>query len=147
MLASDWAQKTITDKHSNESWNRFVKSSIPGAASPVLKRNSRPFLLTRLTTPGHPGVIKIMIFLTNYKIIYIFRSSTDRLRVFTIWWSTGISEEEQRPFRQLQHRREKTRIQTHSQGSLIFRMDDSWWNALFGHNEGNSLQSPLLNTQ
>ena len=77
-----------------------------------------------------------MIFLTNYKIIYVFRSPTDRLRVFTIWWSTGISEEEQRPFRQLQHRREKTRIQTHSQGSLIFRMDDSWWNALFGHNEG-----------
>ena len=78
-------KKTITDKHSNESWNRFVKSSIPGAPSPVLKRISRPFLLTQLTAPGHPGVIRIMIFLTNYKIIYICRSSTDHLRVFTIW--------------------------------------------------------------
>ena len=126
MLASDWAQKTlITDKHSNESWKRFVKSSIPGDRSPVLKKNSRPFLLTQLTAPGYPGMIKKMIFLTNYKIIYVFRSPSDRLRVLTIWGSTGISEEEQRSFRQLQHRREKTRIQTHSQGSLIFRMDDS----------------------
>ena len=28
---------TITDKHSNESWNRFVRNSIPGAPSPVLE--------------------------------------------------------------------------------------------------------------
>ena len=43
MLASDWTQKTITDKHSNKSWNWFVKSSIPGALLPVLENLSRRF--------------------------------------------------------------------------------------------------------
>ena len=34
------------DKHSNESWNCLVKSSIPGALSPVLETLSQPFFLT-----------------------------------------------------------------------------------------------------
>ena len=72
----------------------------------------------------------------SLKLLYVYRSSSDSLRVFTIWWSTGLSKEEQRPFRQLQHRGEKTRIQAHSQRSFVFRMDDSWWDALFGENEG-----------
>ena len=32
-------KKTVTDKHSNESWNRFVKNRSPGAPSPVLQKN------------------------------------------------------------------------------------------------------------
>ena len=51
-----------------------------------------------------------------------------------IWWFTWISKEEQRPFRQLRHRRQK--IQAHSQKSVVLCIDDSWWNAIFGHNEG-----------
>ena len=35
-------------KHSNESWNCLVKSSIPGALSPVLEKLSPPFFLTAL---------------------------------------------------------------------------------------------------
>ena len=33
-------------RHSNESWNCLVKSSIPGALSPVLEKLSPPFFLT-----------------------------------------------------------------------------------------------------
>ena len=43
MLASDWTQKTITDQHSNKSWNWFVKSRIPGSLLPVLENLSRRF--------------------------------------------------------------------------------------------------------
>ena len=60
---------------------RMVSQGLP---HPFFKKISRPFLLIQLTVPGYPGMIKIMIFLTNYKIIYVFRSPTDRRRVFTI---------------------------------------------------------------
>ena len=47
ILASDWAQThflfSIRDKHSNESWNWFAKSSIPWALPPVLKIFRRLF--------------------------------------------------------------------------------------------------------
>ena len=47
MLASDWEPKYFlcpcTDKHSNESWNWFAKSSISGALSPVLENFRRCF--------------------------------------------------------------------------------------------------------
>ena len=61
---------------------RIVSQGLPHS---FFKKISRPFLLTRLIAPGYPGMIKIMIFLKNYKIIYVFRSPTDRLGVFTIW--------------------------------------------------------------
>lgn len=37
MLASEWGTKSISDKHSNESWNWLVNNSIPGALSLVLE--------------------------------------------------------------------------------------------------------------
>ena len=43
MLASDWAQKIIREKHSSESWMWLVKSSIPGALSTVLENFRRRF--------------------------------------------------------------------------------------------------------
>ena len=36
-------RQTLQDKHSNESWNWFVKSSIPGTLSPVFKNFHRRF--------------------------------------------------------------------------------------------------------
>ena len=49
----DWTQKIflcpIRDKHSNESWNWFVNSSIPGVISPVLENFRR-----RFSAPGWP---------------------------------------------------------------------------------------------
>ena len=75
------------------------------------------------------------------KRMYVSRSSSYRLGVFAVWWSTWISKEKQRTFRQLQHRRKETLIQTHSERSLVIRMDDSWWDAIFGHNEGKVKQS------
>ena len=42
IMVSDWAQIyflcPVRDKRSNESWNWFVKSTIPGALSPVLEK-------------------------------------------------------------------------------------------------------------
>ena len=75
------------------------------------------------------------------KRMYVSRSSSYRLGVFAVWWSTWISKEKQRTFRQLQHRRKETLIQAHSERSLVIRMDDSWWDAIFGHNEGKVKQS------
>ena len=37
--------KKPTKKHSNESWNWFIKSNIPGALSPVLENFYRRFSL------------------------------------------------------------------------------------------------------
>ena len=75
------------------------------------------------------------------KRMYVSRSCSYRLGVFAVWWSTWISKEKQRTFRQLQHRRKETLIQAHSERSLVIRMDDSWWDAIFGHNEGKVKQS------
>ena len=36
-------KKSITDKHSNESWNWFVKSSIPGTLFPILENFRRHY--------------------------------------------------------------------------------------------------------
>ena len=46
----------ITEKRSDESWNWYVKSSIPGALSFVLENFRRPLFQTRLTAPGSPRI-------------------------------------------------------------------------------------------
>ena len=51
----------ITDKHWNESWNWFVKSSIPGALSPVLEKLSPPYFLIQLTASGSPMMLKVLL--------------------------------------------------------------------------------------
>ena len=60
MLAFDWAQNmflflAITGKHSNESWNWFVKSSIRGALLPVLENFRRRFFLTHRPLKAEMG--------------------------------------------------------------------------------------------
>ena len=50
MLIKPCLQRKLTlkkpiKKHSNESWNWFVKSNIPGALSPVLENFHRRFSL------------------------------------------------------------------------------------------------------
>ena len=67
MLVSNWTQK-IRDRHSNESWNWFVKSSIPGALSPVLENFLRRF--SRRTRPTAP---------------WSSRMSSSRLKRFCSW--------------------------------------------------------------
>ena len=51
----------ITDKHWNESWNWFVKSSIPGALSPVLENLSPPYFLIQLTASGSSMMLKVLL--------------------------------------------------------------------------------------
>ena len=48
--------RPIREKHSNESWNWFVKSSIPGVVARSWKL-SLPFITTRLTAPGSPRMV------------------------------------------------------------------------------------------
>ena len=48
--------RPIREKHSNESWNWFVKSSIPGVVALSWKL-SLPFITTRLTAPGSPRMV------------------------------------------------------------------------------------------
>ena len=64
MLASDWAQKyflcLITDRHSNKSWNWFVKSSIPGVLLPVLENFRRSFFWPNWPPMGLRGCVKMV---------------------------------------------------------------------------------------
>ena len=64
MLASAWAQKyflcPITHKHSNKSWNWFVKSCIPGALLPVLENFRRSFFWPNWPPMGLRGCVKMV---------------------------------------------------------------------------------------